>query len=975
MTRPARLRSLLVAGISVGVLAASAIVTAPAAGSAPAPATFGGPTPASPAQLRQAVAQGSRVVLIVHTATTHRAMRAAVTGAGAAHLAVRHRYPAQHMFSVEVTRPTAAAARARLAALPDVTSVEAPAARRFSGTPDDPRYAAQKPYFDAVAAPAAWARQRGSATVRIAVVDSGIDVGHPDLAGKIVATYDAHTGGSDITDTLGHGTFVAGVAAASTNNAVGVAGAGYDSKLLAVKIAASDGSITIDDEVTGIRWAVAHGADIINLSLGGPVSSSAERSAVAYAQSRGVLVVAAAGNEADSTRQYPGAYPGVVSVGAIDTAARSRADFSSFGPWVSVAAPGVGLVSTTPRAGSDFFPSHSGYGQGDGTSFASPMVAGEAALLRAQNPTMPLAGLRRAVIVSAHGYQGLGLGTGQVDFALALRHVPPMSRPATLAAAGTADTIRLAARTTAPRVAFRVDGGPLLDATAVGGLAATTWPSWGYPNGRHSLQALDCSSFGECAAAGTTTTFVLANSAPAITTPGAGRTVTGRFLVQAGHPGGGGLELLVDGRADGFDNRAPYAFPVNGSVLIRGQHTLQVRLCSTGRTRCASPASTPRTVTVVALHPGITGLTPVTISPNADGRQDTAVLAFTTPDAESVTVDTVDRYGRVVARNPLGVVRSGAHRFTWRGLGSGGRRLPDGHYSIALTSTRTVGGVALRGWSARIGVIDTRAPRLASITGNRILFYPRPDHYRDLFSPSTVLDGRARLSLTIRSSTGVWVRTTSLSYEAGRAHISWNGIDRHGHFAPPGTYRWEFRATDSGGNTSHTAQYLVYTSFLRLVTLTRDISLDGSAALEAGGTDPSCSSARAARSSFPHGILLSNGCTDNGYDLAFADYAFTLPSAVHLGNVSIRAYGHSHVHPSELTTSIQRSDGGLEVPRYITINSSADRWYTIATVPSAGHLTAQHQMFVSLVLDSLYAGRNDFDVKYAQLRLSYTALR
>ncbi|HEV7206398.1 MAG TPA: S8 family serine peptidase [Jatrophihabitans sp.] len=956
------------AALSVGAL----LVPTTASADPATPAPVG---PVSADRLQRAVAQSSHVVFLVHTTDTHSGLRSAIAGAGSAHLAVRHRFPAQHLFSVEVTRSAAAATRARLAALPGVASVETSAPRFFSGTPDDPRFGSQSAYLDAIAAPAAWSRQHGSASVRIAVVDSGIDVGHPDLAGKVVATYDARTGGTDITDTLGHGTFVAGVAAAATDNGVGIAGAGYDTTLLGAKIAAPDGSITIDDEVAGIRWAVAHGASVINLSLGGPVASAAERSAVAYAQSKGVLVVAAAGNDADSTLQYPGAYPGVVSVGAIDTTARSRADFSTYGSWVTLAAPGVNLVSTTPLAGSDFFSSTTGYGQGDGTSFASPLVAGEAALLRAENPTMSLAALRHALVASAHGYTGLGLGAGQVDFALALRHVPPTSRPTAIAAVGTAGAIRLTARTTAPRVAFRVDGHLVATAAAIGGTATATWPSFGYANGPHTLQALDCTEFGECAATSAASPFPVENSAPVVTSPAPGRTVTGRFLVSGAHPGGGGVALLVDGRLAGFDSRAPYGFAVNGSVLTRGAHSLQLRLCDTTRTRCASPSSPVQPVSVVALHPSIAGLSPITVSPNADGRQDAATLTFTLPDAENVTIDTIDRYGRVVARNPLGYLTSGRRTFVWRARAAGGRTLPDGRYSLAVTSRRSVDGAELRGWASRVGIVDTRAPRLTSITGNRTLFYPRPDRFRDLFSPHVTLDGRARLSLTIRTPAGSWVRTISVSRGAGPTYISWNGIDRHGHFVPAGRYLWEFRATDSGGNSVHTPQFLVTVSARRLVTVAQDLTLNGAAALEAGGTDPACASARTARSAFPHGVLLSNACADNGYDLAFADYVFTLPSAVRFGNVAIRAYGHSRMHPSELTASVQRSDGGLEVPRYITISSGLDRWYTIATIPAAGHVTPQRQMFIALVLDSLYRGRNDFDVKYAQLHFTYTTLR
>ena len=206
--------------------------------------------------------------------------------------------------------------------------------------------------------------------MRVAVVDSGIDVTHEDLKNKIAATYNVVDRNAPMRDTIGHGTFVAGVAAAQTNNAVGVAGAGYDTKILAAKITDDDGYVSIDDEIAGIKWAATHGADIINLSLGGPDSSAAEKAAVQYAQRRGVLVVAAAGNDGVADREYPAAYPGVIAVGATNTRTHARAAFSNYGSWVTVAAPGVGIYSTVPKGHTDYFDSATGYASGDGTSFS-----------------------------------------------------------------------------------------------------------------------------------------------------------------------------------------------------------------------------------------------------------------------------------------------------------------------------------------------------------------------------------------------------------------------------------------------------------------------------------------------------------------------------------------------------------------------------------------------------------------------------
>ena len=224
--------------------------------------------------------------------------------------------------------------------------------------------------------------------MRIAIVDSGVDVRHPDLAGKVVGTYNAVTGGTDVHDVVGHGTGTASVAAAATGNGVGIAGAGRDSSLLAVKVADVTGRIFTDDLAAGIVWAVDNGADVVNLSLGGPTSDRLEKAAVAYAEAHDVLVVAAAGNEGTSAKQYPAALPGVLAVGATSSNGAVRAPFSSYGSWVDLAAPGRSIVVATPGGG---------YEVADGTSYSAPLVSGAAALLAAYRPGRTAAELQQAL--------------------------------------------------------------------------------------------------------------------------------------------------------------------------------------------------------------------------------------------------------------------------------------------------------------------------------------------------------------------------------------------------------------------------------------------------------------------------------------------------------------------------------------------------------------------------------------------------
>jgi subtilisin family serine protease len=258
-----------------------------------------------------------------------------------------------------------------------------------------------------------WSTQPRLATVRVAVIDSGIDYGHPDFRGQIVAGR-SFVGGSWKTDSSGHGTFVAGIIAANAANGVGIAGIAFNAKLLIAKVAQPDGSVSPRAEAQAIRWAVREGARVINVSLGGVRDpgdlsmdkySQLERDAVEYANSRGVLVVAAAGNGTQAPKtpwgfaDYPAALPNVLGVAALRKDG-SVPDFSNRDPiYVDIAAPGAGIFSTIPRKLLDTTnPSctnapYSNCGPLEfqnaiGTSFAAPQVAAAAALLIGEDPRL-----------------------------------------------------------------------------------------------------------------------------------------------------------------------------------------------------------------------------------------------------------------------------------------------------------------------------------------------------------------------------------------------------------------------------------------------------------------------------------------------------------------------------------------------------------------------------------------------------------
>ncbi len=229
----------------------------------------------------------------------------------------------------------------------------------------------------------AWGVTTGSESVRVAVVDTGIDNSHPDLP-ALVAQKDFVNNDNSAEDDNGHGTHVAGTIGASTNNNTGVAGTNWSVSLMAAKVLNASGSGSYSAISNGIKWAADNGAKVINMSLGGSLNSRTLQNAVNYAWNKGVVLACAAGNNCNSVKSYPAAYTNCIAVAATDQN-DLKASFSSYGSkWVDVAAPGVGILSTMPNS-SVYLNTTYGYYQNydalNGTSMATPHVAGLAALV------------------------------------------------------------------------------------------------------------------------------------------------------------------------------------------------------------------------------------------------------------------------------------------------------------------------------------------------------------------------------------------------------------------------------------------------------------------------------------------------------------------------------------------------------------------------------------------------------------------
>ncbi len=279
--------------------------------------------------------------------------------------------------------PLDAAHAAALARDPRVEGVESETTLSASFVPDDPKYTEQW-HLTRVGAESAWEYGCGRG-VTVAVIDTGVacfDKGPftkgTDLAGtRCVAGYNFSNGTDDASDDHGHGTHVAGTIAQTTHNGMGTAGLAYCANLMPIKVLSDSGSGTNTNVAEGIRFAADHGAQVMNLSLGGPFPSAVIAKAVKHAQEKGVLVVAAAGNSGRSVG-YPAAYDGVLAVSATDSN-DALAWFSSRGKQVGIAAPGVGVTQQTVCNGG--LDRCEQFATWNGTSMATPHVAGAAAML------------------------------------------------------------------------------------------------------------------------------------------------------------------------------------------------------------------------------------------------------------------------------------------------------------------------------------------------------------------------------------------------------------------------------------------------------------------------------------------------------------------------------------------------------------------------------------------------------------------
>jgi subtilisin family serine protease len=484
-----------------------------------------------------------------------------------------------------------------------------------SATANDP-YFGNEWHLAKIGASSAWDTAQG-AGVTIAILDSGVNVNHPDLVGRLVPGYNIYDGNTDVTDVCGHGTAVSGVAAATTNNAAGVAGVAGAASLMPVRIAYGDSTgchSYYSTIASGLTYAADHGARVANISYGGVAGSSTVMSAANYMKTKGGLVFVSAGNNnIDENISSDGS---MIAVSATD-ANDAKASFSSWGTFVTLSAPGTS-ITTTDNSG--------GYSTWQGTSFSSPLSAGVAALVMSARPDLSGAQVQSLLYSTAVDLGAAGLdpvfGYGRVNAAAAVQAAASFVAPADT----TAPTVSLAAplggstvsglvpvtvnaadNVGVARVDLLVNG--TVVATDTGAPFSFSWDSTGVANGKASLSAVAYDAAGNAGSApavsvnvSNVTTTVANDTTPpvvSINNP-VGGTVTGNVSVSvsaADNAGASGIKmtLMIDGVTKATGSGGSLGYNWNTKKGSSGAHTLTVTARdAAGNTSTASVSVTSR---------------------------------------------------------------------------------------------------------------------------------------------------------------------------------------------------------------------------------------------------------------------------------------------------------------------------------------------------------------------------------------------
>ncbi len=470
------------------------------------------------------------------------------------------------------------------------TFIERDNLARGTLTPNDSSFSSQW-HLAKVQAGSAWNISQGSSQVGIAIIDSGVDGAHPDLAPKLVQGYNFLSGDTNTSDVLGHGTATAGTAAAATDNLTGVAGLAWKNPIMPLLVLSSSNYAYYSDIANAIIYATDHGIRVISISISGASASSTLQSAVDYAWSKGAVVIASAGNAGNSVPNYPAACDNAIAVSATD-ANDNLPGWSSFGAWVDLSAPGDSIL-TTSMGGS--------YGNWSGTSFSAPLVSGLAALVLSARPSLTNAGLvqllqQNSDDLGAPGYDQY-YGWGRINAFKALLAAssvvgdttPPVvvvSSPAASATVSSSIQVQGAATDNVglTKTEFYVDG--QLSTTGSSSPFSFPFVPAAWPNGIHTLMVKAYDAAGNIGSASinvSVLSVMVQDTQPpvvSVQSPVNGVMVSGTVPVSVNASDNVSVTqvtIYVDGIASYTGTAAPYTYSWNTKKASQGAHTITAK--------------------------------------------------------------------------------------------------------------------------------------------------------------------------------------------------------------------------------------------------------------------------------------------------------------------------------------------------------------------------------------------------------------
>jgi thermitase len=703
--------------------------------------------------------------------------------------------------------PKNADEHAQLAAFqarPEVALAELDQVFTLAMVPNDPRYT--DPYYPEwhlpkIGAPAAWDITTGSTNLVIAVLDTGVYTAHPDLASKMVTGWNIYDNSSDTSDKTGHGTLVAGQAAAASNNGIGVASPAWGCRLMPIVVTDSYGWAIGSDLANGLVWAADHGARLVNMSFE-MVHWATLTNAAKYVQDRGGVVIMSAGNSGVVNTSPDDPY--ILTVSATDQN-DAVPSWSNTGSDIDLAAPGVSIMTTT-RTG--------GYGSGTGTSASAPVVAGVAALMLSANPNLTGQQVQTILKQSADDLGTPGwdpkYGWGRVNAARAVAMaktaggqvadtLPPtvsFSSPAAGAVVADAVDIQVGASDNVGvvSVSLSVDGTLLAnDSTAP---YAFYWDSSKVSNGSHLLTATARDAAGNAASAqlSVTTDNPVPDTSPptvSIISPTAGATVSGTITVQVSagdNVGVADVTLKVDGTSLGTDSTAPYSFSWSTATVTGGPHTLT----ATAEDGAGNLVGTQTSVIVSNPVPDTTPPTVGIISPAA-GATVSGTITVQVSASDNAGVSSVILYAD---GGSLGADNTAPYSFSWNTAAAA-----NGAHTLTATARDAAGNMA----SAQVTVTVNNAPPPIGDTSAPTIV---------ITSPAGGAAVSGTVSVTVSTSDNVGV---------ARVELYVDGVLKATATAPPFTTKWNARKAAKG---THTLQCKAYdaagnTAYSPVVTVSR----------------------------------------------------------------------------------------------------------------------------------------------------------